>query len=259
MEVVTVDPKKCIRWKLADRSGFEFGDIHALAQDILKNGQIEPVLLRKSPEKEDSFEVIAGSRRWMACHNAGIPLKGIIQNLTDSQAAIAQIKENQHLGLCDYSKGIYYARVLKEQTMTHAQLAEVVGYSRAKFENFLTFEKVSDRIWEAVGNISKVTSRTSATIYALSKNGEIYEEALILLAEEIRKGMGCNTLEKRVLALVHDNDQTTHLESKIILPSGKLIATWTKQGLQFSKEVSLDQNEISQLLVEYFQKKVNFS
>jgi len=90
MEVVTVDPKKCDRWKLADRSSFEFGDMYALAQDILKNGQIEPVILRKSPDKKGHFEVIAGSRRWMACFNASIPLKGIIQDLTDTEAAIVR-------------------------------------------------------------------------------------------------------------------------------------------------------------------------
>ncbi len=81
MEVVTVDPKKCSRWKLGDRSGFEFGDIHTLAQDILKNGQIEPVILRKSTDKEDHFDVIAGSRRWRACFEEDIPLKALSKNL----------------------------------------------------------------------------------------------------------------------------------------------------------------------------------
>ena len=254
MKIVTVDAKKCVRWRLADRSSFEFGDIHALAQDILENGQIEPVLLRKSPHNEDQFEIIAGSRRWRACLEADIPLKGILQDLSDAEAAIAQIKENQHLGLCDYSKGITYAKVLKEQTMTHAQLAEVVGCSRAKFENFLSFEKVPTTIWKAVDNLSRVSSRTAATIYALSKNGPNYEEALILLADEIRKGTGCNTLEKMVLALVTNNSQKDDLKSKITLPDGTLIATWTKNGLQFSKKILFDQNEISNLLIQYFQK-----
>ena len=34
MEVKTIDPKECTRWSLADRSGFEFGDLHNLAEDI---------------------------------------------------------------------------------------------------------------------------------------------------------------------------------------------------------------------------------
>ena len=44
MEVITVNPRECTRWPLADRSGFEFGDLHSLAEDIKKNGQIEPIL-----------------------------------------------------------------------------------------------------------------------------------------------------------------------------------------------------------------------
>jgi ParB family transcriptional regulator, chromosome partitioning protein len=36
MEVITVNPRECTRWPLADRSGFEFGDLHSLAEDIKK-------------------------------------------------------------------------------------------------------------------------------------------------------------------------------------------------------------------------------
>lgn len=257
MEVVTVDPKQCVRWKLADRSSFEFGDIHALSQDILKNGQIEPVLLRRSSSNKDQFEVIAGSRRWKACLEANILLKGIIEDLSDADATIAQIKENQHLGLCDYSKGISYAKILEEQAMTHAQLADVVGYSRAKFENFLAFGRVPTNIWDAVGNLSKVSSRTAATIYSLSKKGPSYEEALLLLVDEIRRGIGCTRLEKIAESLVEGDKQgrETDLDPQIILPSGKPIATWTKHGLLFSKNISVNQQEIATLLIQYFQKK----
>src|SRR5690554_4864829 len=126
MKIIDVDPRKCSRWKFADRSGFEFGDLYALAQDIQKNGQVEPVLLRKDPEREGHYEVIAGSRRWKACLEADIPLKGIVQDLTDAQAAIAQIKENQGIPLCDYSKGIYYGKLIKEKAVTFTALAESI-------------------------------------------------------------------------------------------------------------------------------------
>lgn len=148
-----------------------------------------------------------------------------------------------------------YAKLLREETMTHVQLADVVGYTRAKFENFLTFEKVPGRIWEAVGNMSRVTSITSATIYALAKNGSIYEEALIDLADEIRKGVGCTMLEGLVLALVNKDQLPNDLDQKITLPNGMLIATWTKEGLQFSSKINFDKIEINQLLIEFFQKK----
>ena len=146
MQVIEVNPKDCVRWKFADRSGFEFGDIHTLSQDIMKNGQIEPVILRKSPDPKYKYEIIAGSRRWKACLEAGISLKGIVQDLSDEQAAVAQIKENQQLSICDYSKGIYYAKLIKEKKMTTEKLAESIGCSRPKLQNFLAFDKVPQAI-----------------------------------------------------------------------------------------------------------------
>ena len=42
MKIIEVNPSHCKRWKYADRSSFEFGDVTALAEDIKQNGQIEP-------------------------------------------------------------------------------------------------------------------------------------------------------------------------------------------------------------------------
>lgn len=253
MEVIEVDPKDCIRWEFADRSGFEFGDIHVLAQDILKNGQIEPVILRISQNPQYKYEVIAGSRRWKACLEVGIPLKGIVRELSDEQAAIAQIKENQHLPICDYSKGIYYARLLKERKMTIAKLAESIGCSNPKLKNFLTFEKVPQPVWNAVGNLSKVSSRTARVIYTLSQKGKKYVEALIGQAEEIRKGAGSRTLERKVLNVVQGEDAKGAQEA-ILLPSGEIIAHWTKDGIRFDRNILVDRKGLEKIIIGYFRK-----
>jgi ParB family chromosome partitioning protein len=256
MQIIDVNPKDCIRWKFADRSGFEFGDIHALSQDIIKNGQIEPVILRKSQEPGYKYEVIAGSRRWKACLEAGIPLKGIVRDFTDEQAAIAQIKENQKVSICDYSKGIYYAKLIKEKKITTAKLAESIGCSQNKLLNFLSFNKIPQTIWDAVGNLSKVSSRTASTIYALSRKGKSYIAALIDQAEEIRKGIGSRTLENKVFKAVHGNPPQG-VGEKIALPSGKVIAHWTKDGIQFSKDIHFNQKEFEKVVVRYFKKMLD--
>ena len=254
MQIIEVDPKNCVRWKFADRSVFEFGDIHALSQDILKNGQIEPAILRISPDPKYKYEVIAGSRRWKACLEAGISLKGIVQDLSDEQAAVAQIKENQHLSICDYSKGIYYAKLLKEKKMSIEKLAESIGCSRPKLQNYLNFEKVPQPIWEAVGNLSKISSRTASTIYLLSQKGKNYITALVDLADEIRKGIGSRTLEQKVLEAINGEDNIIEFQEKILLPSGKVIAYWTKSGIQFAKDIHFSQKEIEKIIVRYFIK-----
>lgn len=146
MEVITVNSRECTRWPLADRSGFEFGDLHSLAEDIKKNGQIEPILARPSQNKDYKYEVITDSRRWKACLEADIPLIAIIKPLTDARAAIAQIKENQKLSLSDYSKGMSYSGLITGNVLTISELSQSLNCSKAKLHNFLSFAKVPGEV-----------------------------------------------------------------------------------------------------------------
>lgn len=253
MHVTEVDPKTCTRWAFADRSGFEFGDLFELAEDIKNNGQIEPVILRKSKNPSFLYEVVAGSRRWKACLEAGIKLKGIVQELSDEQASVVQIKENQHLTICDYSKGLYYTKLLEEKKTTKAKLAKLAGYSYSKLDNFLAFSKIPADIWDAIGNPTRVSSRTAATIYFLSQKGNKYVDALIKLADEIRKGIGSRTLERSVIELIKGKEAFSARKA-VALPSGQVIARWVKGALQFEKDLAFDPQAVEKALIKYFEK-----
>jgi hypothetical protein len=50
IQILNVDPSACKRWKFADRIEADFFKIEELAEDILKNGQINPVLIRASED-----------------------------------------------------------------------------------------------------------------------------------------------------------------------------------------------------------------
>ena len=252
MEIIQVDPKLCKRWKFADRSIYDFGNIIELSQDILNHGQIEPVILRKTQEQDFPYEVIAGSRRLKACLEAEVPLKGIVQELSDEQAIVAQVRENQKIELSDYSKGINYSQILEDKKLSISRLASILGLSKSRLNRFLCFRKVPSKIWEAVSNPSKVSSRTAETINALAKKGEEYVNAIIDLAEEIRKGTGSTTLEKMVLEAVNGGTNTVQFEKTIALPSGQVIAKWTKGGLQFAKDIPLDQEHFEKMVIQYF-------
>ena len=57
MEIKTIEPRDCTKWKFANRSSFEYGSVNDLADDIKKNGQIEPIYVRKlsKGKQEKSF------------------------------------------------------------------------------------------------------------------------------------------------------------------------------------------------------------
>ena len=90
MEVIKVDPRDCTKWKYADRSFFEYGDPNILAEDIKRNGQIEPVSIR--PLKGD------GDFKYDRKHG-----KGVYYYTDGSRQYDGDWKEGDMHG-----KGVYY-------------------------------------------------------------------------------------------------------------------------------------------------------
>src|ERR1700729_41146 len=55
------------------RSHFAEESMGALAASIREVGLLQPVLVRQLEDEEDSYELIAGERRWRAARRAGAP------------------------------------------------------------------------------------------------------------------------------------------------------------------------------------------
>ncbi|MCC8417015.1 MAG: hypothetical protein LN588_00405 [Rickettsia endosymbiont of Bryobia graminum] len=157
--------------------------------------------------------------------------------------------------ICDYSKGIYYAKLLTDNKITQETLAQNLNISRQKLQHFLSFTKVPQVIWDTVGNMSKVSYRTASTIFTLSQRGEHVVHILINLAEEIRKGIGCTKLENLVNQILL-GDEPEQIQ-EIVLPSGATIGTWTNNTLKLSKNVNVKKEEFLQHIVEFFHLKAN--
>jgi ParB family chromosome partitioning protein len=252
MEVITVDPRECRKWKYADRSFFEYGDPNILAEDIKRNGQIEPVYLRTiNGDQNFKYEVIAGNRRFQACLAGNMPMKALICNVSDYEASIIQFKENEKIALSDYSRGMSFAKLKEDKKLTNEQLSEMTGYSTSKVQNFLYFAKIDKAIWNAVSNISKVSARSAETIYALSKRGVPYKKALIEIADEIRKGAGCHRIRKLVDHIVLGKETETG-ENVITSSKGEILAIWKDDKLQFAKNLNIDQKQFTGYIANYF-------
>ena len=252
MEIIEIDPRVCKRWQYADRNSFEFGDTNILAEDIKRNGQITPVFVRTLKNNDKfKYEVIAGSRRLQACLAVDLPMKAILTDVSDTEAATIQIKENEQLGLSEYSRGMSFAKLKQDGKLTQEQLAEIAGCSRKKIQNLLAFEKIDKAIWNAVTNMSKVSARSAETILALSKKSAAHKEALIEIAEEIRKGAGSVRIEKLVNEIL--NGEFGKEEEEIITNhTGQVLAKWKDGKLFFAKDLKLDKNKFNKMLVDFF-------
>jgi ParB family chromosome partitioning protein len=125
------------RGKYQPRQDINPEKLQELADSIKAQGIIQPVLVRKLGFEK--FEIIAGERRWRAAQLAGLQqVPVVIKEIDDRTAmAIALIENIQREDLNPLEEAEALRRLLDEFEMTHQQVADAVGKSRATVSNLL--------------------------------------------------------------------------------------------------------------------------
>lgn len=125
------------RGKYQPRREMDPQALEELANSIRSQGVIQPLIVR--PVAQDKYEIIAGERRWRAAQLAGLDhVPVIIRDIPDEAAvAIALIENIQREDLNPIEEAVALQRLLDEFHMTHQQVAEAVGKSRATVTNLL--------------------------------------------------------------------------------------------------------------------------
>lgn len=108
-----------------------------LANSIRSQGVIQPIVVR--PVAEQSYEIIAGERRWRASQLAELEkVPCIIKEVEDEAAvAIALIENIQREDLNAMEEAVALQRLLDEFELTHQEVADAVGKSRTTVSNLL--------------------------------------------------------------------------------------------------------------------------
>ena len=117
-----------------------------LASSIKAQGVIQPIVVRSLAE--DSYEIIAGERRWRAAQIAQLAeVPCLIKNVPDEAAvAIALIENIQREDLNAMEEAVALQRLLSEFELTHQQVADAVGKSRASVSNLLRLNQLNDDV-----------------------------------------------------------------------------------------------------------------
>lgn len=110
--------------------------LEELASSIRTQGVIQPLIVRPTGDK---YEIIAGERRWRAAQLAGLDeVPVIVRHIPDEAAiAIALIENIQREDLNPIEESAALQRLIDEFEMTHQQVADAVGKSRATITNLL--------------------------------------------------------------------------------------------------------------------------
>lgn len=120
--------------------------LEELANSIRAQGVIQPVVVRKL--ETDSYEIIAGERRWRAAQLAQLEnIPCLIKDVGDeATVAIALIENIQREDLNAMEEATALQRLLDEFNMTHQGVAEAVGKSRTTVTNLLRLNNLHEDV-----------------------------------------------------------------------------------------------------------------
>src|SRR5918996_1221447 len=136
VRMLPVDLIQRSRWQ--PRQDIRTETLQELAESIRLQGVVQPIVVRPLGDN-GRYEIIAGERRWRAAQIASLhEIPAIVREVADQAAlSIALIENIQREDLNSLEEAAALARLVNEFGLTHQQVAEAVGRSRAAVSNLL--------------------------------------------------------------------------------------------------------------------------
>jgi ParB family chromosome partitioning protein len=125
------------RGKYQPRGEMDQEALQELANSIKVQGVMQPIVVR--PVGADTFEIIAGERRWRATQLAGLDsIPAMVRDVPDEAAIAMSLIENiQRENLNPIEEAVALQRLQLEFELTQQQVADAVGKSRTTVTNLL--------------------------------------------------------------------------------------------------------------------------
>ncbi len=148
------------------RLNFDPEKLKELADSIREKGVIQPILVRTA---DDSYQIIAGERRWKAARIAGlekIPAM-LADDLTDDeQLQIALIENIQREDLNPIDEAQAYRKLSERFGLTQQLIAQKVGKDRTSVANILRLLGLPEEIKDKISS-GKITAGHARALLAL--------------------------------------------------------------------------------------------
>ena len=153
------------------RTQFKKEELQELSSSIETHGLLQPILVRK--KGSESYEIIAGERRWQACKMAGlkkIPIR-IKEADDDNSLELALIENIQRSNLNPIEEAYGYRRLMERRNMTQSEVAQVVSKGRSTVANALRLLDLPERAQQLLFE-EKITAGHARAILSIpSKEG----------------------------------------------------------------------------------------
>ena len=189
-QVLHLDVESLEAGAFQPRRTFEEDALIELVSSIREKGVLQPLLVRKHPQKENMYEIVAGERRYRAAKIAGLKEVPVIvkdfDDRTTLEVALIENLQRENLNPLEEAEG--YKRLLDEFQYTQEELSKVVGKSRSFVANQMRLLDLPDTLKKMVEARQLTAGHARALLNA--KNPEA------LAHQVITKGLNVRQTEK---------------------------------------------------------------
>ncbi len=163
------------------RKQFDDESLQLLADSIAIHGVLQPIIVRENSSYPDTYEIIAGERRWRAARMAGLSeIPVVIVDGDDLKIAQISLVENvQREDLNPVEEAFAYQALIDKFGLTQEQLSREVGRSRPAIANMLRLLDLPDDVLQLLGD-GKLTGGHARALLPLEN-----KEQMIILANRV--------------------------------------------------------------------------
>jgi ParB family chromosome partitioning protein len=236
-----------IRNKLQPRKIFDEKNIEELTNSIKERGIIQPIIVRKSEDQRNKYEIIAGERRWLAAQNSGLHEVPVVvteaNDLKSLEFAIVENVQRQDLNPIEEAQG--YQRLINEFSYDQEKVAKFIGKSRSHVTNCLRLLSLPREVIELV-EINKISQGHAKILVGLQNSyflaRKIIDKSLSVRQTELLVRIFKN---KKIPKHTSKDPNLKKLESTIINKTGLNVSIKNKKNNTGS--ISFEYKNLEQL------------
>lgn len=204
VDIISPDPNQ-------PRKNFDEAALQELADDLKKNGLIQPIVVRDDPDNVGKFIVVAGERRLKAAKLTGFKkIRSILSTYDNSQLGYVQIAENAKRDNLKFYEMAEFIVSRSDAGEKQAGIAEKLGLSKTRISEYMS--------WRDAPSFFKESKEKFPSMRAFYDLVKLYAEypsevtEFINKAESISK-VDITTLKKKLTEPASEKSETNTSEN----------------------------------------------
>lgn len=221
IDIVSPDPNQ-------PRKNFDEAALQELADDLKKNGLIQPIVVREDPDNVGKFIVVAGERRLKAAKLAGFKkIRSLLSTYDNSQLGYVQIAENAKRDNLKFYEMAEFIVSRADAGEKQADIAEKLGTSKSQVNLYMIWKVAPDYLKDIKERFVSIR-----TFYEITKLSEKFPDEVksFIVTEEGELGRDdVAALKKKLTAPDTETNSAENSEPEVLNPAFEITSETSEE------------------------------